>query len=154
NSAGRQDQNAVGSFTAEGLLPGEGDNVELGEVELLGKGSRGSVADGQAFAVRRNPVSVGNADARGGAVPGEDDVTGEVDLGEVRQFAIRGFEDADVVELELRLHVGAPACAERFPGQHVDATSAQSAPEEHFDSARVGGGDDTDAVISRNFEQL
>src|SRR5690606_3815735 len=46
------------------------------------------------------------------------------------------------------------AGAERFPGQHVDATGAKGAPEEHLDRAGVRGRDNANAIVSGNFEQF
>ena len=52
-----EDQDAVGALAAQHLLPGEGDDVELGEVEVLGEDGRGGVADREALAVVRDPVA-------------------------------------------------------------------------------------------------
>ena len=79
-------------FAAQHLLPGEGHDIELGPVELLRERRRGGVADGQAFAVGRDPVGVGHAHAGGGAVPGEDDVGVGSTLREVGDFAIAGMQ--------------------------------------------------------------
>jgi hypothetical protein len=49
DSARRQDQHAMRSLATQRLLPGEGHHIELGEIEVLGKGGRGGVADGQAL---------------------------------------------------------------------------------------------------------
>ncbi len=68
-------------LAAQHLLPGERDHIELGPIERLREGGRGRVADGQALAVGGDPVAVRHAHAGGGAVPGEDDVGGEIDLG-------------------------------------------------------------------------
>ena len=38
------------ALPAQRLLPGEGDDIELGPVELLREGGRGRVADGEALA--------------------------------------------------------------------------------------------------------
>ncbi len=50
------------ALAAENLLPREGDDIELGEVEVLRKRGRGRVADRQALAVGRDEVGVRNAD--------------------------------------------------------------------------------------------
>ena len=57
DGARRQDQHAVRALAAQHLLPGEGDDIELREVELLREGGRGRVADGQALAVGRDAVA-------------------------------------------------------------------------------------------------
>ena len=75
-----QDDHAVRRLAAERLLPGEGDDVELGPIEVLREGGGGRVADRQALAVGGDPVGVGHAHAGGRAVPGEDDVVVEIDL--------------------------------------------------------------------------
>ena len=45
DGARRQHQHAMGRLAAQHLLPGEGDDIELGEVEPLGKGGGGGVAE-------------------------------------------------------------------------------------------------------------
>jgi hypothetical protein len=39
----------VAALAAQHLLPGEGDDIELGEIEILRERRRGGVADGQAL---------------------------------------------------------------------------------------------------------
>ena len=75
-------------------------------------------------------------------------------LREVGQLAVGGLDDAGVVELELLDHVGDPAFAEAFPGQHVDAAGAEHRPQRHLDGAGIGGGHDADAVIGGHVQQL
>ena len=74
--ARRQHQHAVRGLAAQRLLPGERHHIELWPVERLRERRRGRVADREAFAVGADPVGIGDAHARGGAVPGEDDVGG------------------------------------------------------------------------------
>ena len=64
----------------ENLLPGERHDIELRPIEFLGEGRRCRVADRQSLAVGGDPIAVGHANARGGAVPGENDVVVEIDL--------------------------------------------------------------------------
>ena len=142
------------ALAAQNLLPGEGGDIELGEVHVLREGCRRGVADGQALAIGRNEIGIRNADARGGAVPGEDDVAVEIDLRQVRKKAVVGIELANIGKLQLLHHIGDPAGAEAFPGEHVYATLAEQRPHGHFDGARVGGRNDADAVVSGNFENL
>jgi hypothetical protein len=106
----------VAALPAQHLLPGEGDDIELGEIEILRKRRRGGVADGQALAVGRDEIAVRHAHARGGAVPGEDDIAVEIDGRKIRQFAVSRRYLAHVVELQLLDHVGDPA-GRRIPRQ-------------------------------------
>ncbi len=142
------------ALAAQNLLPGEGDDIELGEIEVLRESGRGRVADRQALAVGRDEIGVRNANAGGGAVPGEDHVAVEIDVGEVGKLAVVGFELADVLELQLLDDVGDPAGAEAFPGEHVDAALAEQRPERHFDGAGIGSRNDADAVIRRHFQNF
>ena len=87
------------AFAAERLLPVEGDDIELCEVEALREGGGGGVADGQAGAIIWNEIAIGHAHAGGGAVPGEDHVAVEIYLAEVRQFAIGRLDAAHVRQL-------------------------------------------------------
>ena len=149
-----QDDHAVPRFAAERLLPGERRDVELGPVEVLRESGGRRVAERQALAVGRDPIGVGDAHPRGGAVPGEHDVVVEVDLRKVRQLAIGRLQRPRVLELELLDDVGDPALAEAFPGQHVDAARAEQRPQGHFDRAGVGPRRDADAVIARDAEHF
>ena len=97
---------------------------------------------------------VGNAHARGGAVPGEDDVVVEIDLGEIGQLAVGRLQRARVLELELLDDVGDPAFAEALPRQHVDAARAEQRPQRHLDRAGVGAGRDADAIVGGNAEHF
>ena len=142
------------SLAAEHLLPGEGDDIELGPVEMLREGGRGGVADRQTLAIRRNEVAIGHAHARRGAVPGEDDIAVEIDALQVRKRPIGCLDDADIRQFQLLLDVGDPGLAEAFPGDHVDAACAQQRPHRHFHRAGVGGRHDADAVIGRHLQDL
>ena len=88
----------------------------------------------------------GHAHARGGAVPGEDDVGGRIDLGEIGDFAIAGVQLGDVLELQLLDDVGDPAFAEGFPGERGRraarraATTAPSRPRRYRTPARCRSG--------------
>ncbi len=141
-------------FAAQHLLPGEGDDIELGAIERLREHRRGRVADGQAFAVRRDPVGVRHPHARGRAVPGEDHVGGEIDLAEVGQLAVRRLQHRGVLELELLDDVGDPAFAERFPGQHGHRPRAEQRPQRHLDRAGIGGRHDADAIVGGNLQHF
>ena len=134
-------------FAAEHLLPREGDDIELGPVEILRKGRRSGIANGQALTVGGNPVAIGNTHAGGGAVPCEDHIVIEIHARQIGNIAITGFDDAGIFELQLLDGIGHPAFAEAFPSQQVDGSRAQQAPHRHFHGAGVGGGHDPDAVI-------
>jgi hypothetical protein len=71
--ARREHEHAVRRLAAQRLLPGEGDDVELGPVEPARTRPR-SRRRSSGPRGRPDPVGVGDAHARGGAVPGEDDV--------------------------------------------------------------------------------
>ena len=135
--ARRQDQHAVRALAAQRLLPGEGDDIELGPVEPLREGGRGGVADGEACAVGGDPVAVRHAHAGGGAVPGEHHVGGEIDFVQIGQVAIGRLEDGDVLELELLGDVADPAFAEAFPGQHGRPGRAPSSDHSAISTAPV-----------------
>lgn len=155
DGARREHDHAMRGLAAEHLLPGEGDDIEFWPVEALGEGGGGGVADGQPLAIVSDPAGVDDAHARGGTVPGEDDVAVlGVDLLQVRQFAIGGVEGADIRKLELLDDIGDPAGAEALPTDHVDAAGAQQRPERHLDGAGIGGRHDADAVIGGDLQHL
>ena len=152
--AGGEDQHAVLRLAAEHLLPGEGDHIELVEGKRLGEGGAGGVADGEAAALHRYPVAVGDAHAGGGAVPGEHHVAGKINLGEVGELAVAGLDHMHVVEAQLLDHVGHPAGAEALPCQNVDAARAQHRPQRHLHGAGVRGGNDADAVVVGDLQDI
>src|SRR6266851_5326389 len=98
-------------LAAERLLPGERHHIELGPIELLGECRRGGVTDGEAFAARADPVGIGNAHARGGAVPGEDDVGSRIGLAQVGDIAIAGMQLGHILELQFLDDVADPTFA-------------------------------------------
>ena len=102
----------------------------------------------------RDPVAVGHADARGRAVPGEDDVGRRVDRGRGREARHRAPRHDRRVELELLDDVGDPAFAEALPGEHRHRPGAEQAPQRHLDRAGVGGGDDADAVAGGHAQDM
>ena len=87
--AGREDQDAVRRLSAQDLLPGEGHHIELGPIQRLREAGGGGVADGDPFPVGGDEVAVRHAHARGGAVPGEDQIGVGAHLAQVRQLAVR-----------------------------------------------------------------
>ena len=152
--AGREDQHAVRALAAHGLLPGESHHIELGEGQVLGEGGRGRVADGHAFAGIRNKVAVRDTDARGGAVPGEDQVLLRIDLGQVRQLAVGGVQHLDVGQFQLLGDVRHPVLAEGFEGQQLHGPRAQHRPHGHLDGAGVRARDDADQIVGRDLQHL
>src|SRR5580704_8835605 len=149
-----QDDDAMRPLAPENLLPGERHDIELRPIELLGKGRRCGVADRQPFAVAGDPIAVRHANAGGSAIPGENDVVVEIDLRQVRQFAVWRFECADVLELELLDDVGHPALAKAFPGENIDAARAEKRPERHLDGAGVGAWGYPDAIVGGNAQHF
>ncbi len=71
---GAEDQHAMGRFTAQHLLPGIGDHIELLEGDVLREHGGGGITDHNAVRVGLDPVGIGDAHAGCRAVPGEDDV--------------------------------------------------------------------------------
>ena len=141
------------ALAAQGLLPGEGHNIELRPVQVLGEGGAGRVADGDAFAVGGDEVGVRDADARGGAVPGEDQIGVGAHLAEVRQFAVRRIQDFGG-KLQLLNDVRHPILAEALEGEKLHGLGAEHRPQGHFDGAGVGTGHDADQEIVGNLQHL
>jgi hypothetical protein len=65
-------------FTPQNLLPRPSDNIELVERQRHGKGRRRRIGNHQSCPVRRDPITVGNARARRGAIPGQNHVMAEI----------------------------------------------------------------------------
>ena len=141
-------------LAADRLLPGESDHIELVPIERLGERSRGRVADRQSAAVGGDPIGIGDAHARGGAVPGEHDVGRRIGPGEIGEFAVSGLEHRHVLELKLLDDVGDPAFAEGFPGQHGHRPRTEQRPQRHFDRAGIGGRHDGDAVVGGDLKNF
>ena len=146
--ARRQHQHAVAGFAAQRLLPAESADIDFRPVDVLGECRRRRVADGEAGAVGGDPVGVGHPHAAGGAVPGEHDVLRRVDPAQVRDLAIVGGAHLGV-ELELLDHIGDPAGAEAFPGEHRHGPRAQQRPQGQLHRPGVGGGDDAEPIVGR-----
>ena len=115
-------------LAAEHFLPGVGDDVELVPVELLRESGGGRIANGQALAVGRNEVAVLHADARGRAVPGENDVMIEIEDRQIDDLAVVGDHGARVGQPQLLDDIDDPMLAEGFPGDHVDGPCAEQRP--------------------------
>ncbi len=152
DGARRQRQHAVRRLAAQHLLPGPGHDIELVPRQRHREGGRGGVADRQALAVGGDPVAVGNAHARGGAVPGEHHVACEIDRGEVGQLAVGRLQHARIRQLELLDDVVRPAGAEAFEGQDIDAAGAEQRPQRHLDRAGVGRRHDAELPVGRHAE--
>ena len=145
NRAGPKDQNAVRAFAAQHFLPAKGCDIELVPRQVIGEHGAGRIANGQTFAVGRDPVAIGDACAGGRAVPGEDDVVCPIDGRKIGDRAIGGGY-LGRIELQLLDDIGHPAFAEAFPCQHRHATRAQHRPERHFDGTGIRARNNADAV--------
>ena len=143
----------MATFAAQNLLPGEGDDIQFCPVHLHRESGRGGITDGQARAICGDHIGIRQPHARGGAVPGEHHILIEIDGLEIDDLAIGGFFHGGV-ELELLDHIGDPALAKAFPGQHFHRAGAQEAPQRHFHRAGIRGGDDADAVIRRHIQNF
>ena len=144
----------MSGLAAQNFLPGESNDVEFWPVDILCKRGGSRVADRQARAPGCDPVGVGHADAGCRAVPSEDDVIVEIDAGQVRQFAVGRFQRPRVLDPQLPDNVGDPAVAKAFPGEHVNAASAEHCPQRHLDRAGVRAGRNADAVVRRDPQHL
>ena len=135
----------MAALATERLLPGEGGDIDLVPVDVLGERARGSIGEGQTFAVGGNPVAIGDADAARGSVPGEQNVGRPVDLAQIGKLAIVGPKDGRV-QFELLDRVGDPSFAEAFPSQGGHPTLAEHGPHGHLERAGVAAGNDADPV--------
>jgi len=79
----RENEHAVRGLAAERLLPGERRDIELWPVERLREGRPRSHRRSTSGPIGGDPVGIGHAHTRGGAVPGEDDVACRIDAGEI-----------------------------------------------------------------------
>src|SRR3546814_10924159 len=86
-------QDAVTAFAAKHFLPAIGDDIELVPRHVHREPGRCRVGEYQALAIVADPLAIGNAHARGGAVPGDADVLFLIDAGQVGQLAIRRCSD-------------------------------------------------------------
>jgi hypothetical protein len=75
-----------------------------------------------------------------------------IDLGEIRQLAVRRLQRARVGQLQLLGDVGRPAFTETLPGEHVHRPLTQQRPERRLNGAGIRGRHDGDFVVSRNAE--
>ena len=141
-------------FATHHLLPGISNDIEFLPRQLHRKGRRGGIADREPFAVVRDPLSIGDADAGCRAVPGKYHVARPVDRGEIGEVAITGRKRADVFQPKLLDDIADPAFAEAFPGQHVDAAGTEQRPQRHLNRAGVGRRYDADAIIVGQTEQF
>ena len=124
------------AFPAKYLLPAECQHIDFVPVDFLGEDGAGRICNRQSFTVGCNPITIGNANARGCAVPCEDDVIRPIDLRKIGQFAIIGAKDCRV-DLELLHSIGHPAFAEAFPGKRCYRTLAQHRPHGHFNRTGI-----------------
>ncbi len=150
---GDKHDHAVRRFPAEHLLPGERGDVDFAPIDGLRAQRRRRIDEGETAAVGGNPIAVRHAHARCRAVPGEDHVAIEVDAGEIGQMPVVGRQHARVGRLQLADDVGHPALAEILPGEHVNTALAEHRPQRHLESARVGPGNDGEAVVGGKLEK-
>ena len=75
-------------------------------------------------------------------------------MAEIRQLAVGRFDQRHVLEFQLLDHVGDPAFAERFPGEHRDRARAEQRPQRHLDRAGVGSRHDADTEFRRNLQNF
>jgi hypothetical protein len=153
NGARAQDQHAMRGLTAHDFLPGEGGHIQLVPRQVLRKRSARRVADRQPRAVRRDGIAVGHAHAAGRTIPCEHHVGVEIDLRKIDDLAVLGRLHLSL-QLQLLDHIRDPARAKAFPGDHRAGSCAQHRPHGHFHGARVGGRDNTDAVVRRHAKDI
>jgi len=149
DSAGAEDDHAMCRLAAHDLLPGKGGDIELVPRQILRECSRGRIADCQALTIRGDRIAIGNTHARGCAIPCEDNIGVEVDTGEIHDLAVVSRHDLRV-ELELFDNIGHPTSTEAFPSDHRAGARTQKRPHRHFNSARIRGWHDADAIIGRH----
>ena len=142
------------SLATKHFLPAIGDHIKLVPSQILRESSRGGVTDGQALAVSVNPVTIRHTNTRGGAVPGEDNVAGEIDLRQIRQLTIASLKHTHIVQLQLLGNIRRPASTKAFPNKDIRAACAEQRPKRHFNRARVGCRNDADAIVRRHIEHL
>ena len=116
------------ALSAQHFLPREGDDIELRPRQIHRKGSRRRVANRKAAAGLCNPIAIRNAYAGRGAVPYEDNIVFGVGLSEIGQFAIRGFDDPRIFQLQLSYDIVDPILAEALPGDYIDGSRSQQRP--------------------------
>ena len=148
-----EDDHAMCRFTAQHLLPGESRHIQLLPRQFLRKGRRGRVTNRQTFAVVFDPVAIGNPHAGGGAVPCEDHVVVGVHRRQIDDVAIVGGLDLGV-DFQLLHHIGDPARAKAFPGEHLDLARTQQVPHRHLYRAGVGRRHDADLVVCGDAQNL
>ena len=141
------------ALAAQHLLPAERHHIQLVPRQVHRECRAGRVADRQARAVGGDRVAVRHPHARGRAVPGEDHVAVEIDLGQIHDLPIVGRADGRV-QLQLLDRVRDPALAEAFPGEHFNRARAQHGPHRHLDRAGVRTRHDADAVVGGHAQHL
>ena len=140
------------AFAAEHFLPRERDDIELVPRQWHRKSGRGRIADREPGAIVGNPVPIGQLDARGRAVPHENDVARKIDNVQIGQFAVGRDELACIINAQYIEDVGDPLGAETLPGEHVDTACAEQTPQRHLDRTGIRTGYDTDAIAGRHTE--
>ena len=72
---------------------------------------------------------------------------------EVRQQAVVGPKDPQILEPQLIAGVGEPALAKALPGEKVGAAGAEQRPHRHLERAGVRSGHQADAMVVGQAEQ-
>ena len=88
-------------------------------------------------AVVGDPVAVRHAHARGGAVPGEDDVARRIDRGEIGQLRRNRRAAPSASSFSCLTDVGHPAFAEALPGEQGRPAAARAALHSAISTAPV-----------------
>ena len=143
----------MGRFTAHDLLPREGGDIELVPRQILRKGRRGCIANGQARAIGRDHVAIGHLYTRGRAVPCEHNIRVIIDRAHVNDLAIIGVQNSRI-EFQLFDNITDPTCTEAFPSDHCAGARTQERPHGHLNRACVRSGHDANAIVSRHAQNF
>ena len=134
------------AFPPQHFLPRKGGDIQLVPRQIHRKSGRGCIANRQPCAGGGDGIAVGQAAARGGAVPCKDNVAVKIHGREIDDLAIGCDLDLGL-QLKLLDHIGHPAFAKAFPCQHFHWPRAKQRPQGHFHSAGVRCRYDANAVI-------
>src|SRR5690606_36165602 len=127
--------------------------VALVPRHVVSKNRAGCVSKAQTFTVICNPVTVRNANARGGAVLGEQNVVRPIDLSQIGKLAVVCTDDSRI-KLQLLGRIGDLTITEAFPSQSRDRTCAEHGPHGHFKCTGVRTRYNTDMMRVGQIQQL
>ena len=149
----------MGRFAAHHLLPGEGDDVELGPVDVHGEHRRGGVADGEAF-TRSAAMKSALGTRTPEVVPFQVNTTSRRSLRtlvQVRQLAVGRVEHFDVLQLEHGLVTSVTqSLPNDLEGDDLDTGLGPSIDHHrrfHGAGARRGG-HDADQIVGGDVQDL